>query len=65
MELKRASVDVISIAAGEPDFDTSQHVKVVGKTKYIPSFGVPKLREAIAAKFLRENKLEQIESALF
>jgi aspartate aminotransferase len=64
MELKRAGVDVISMAAGEPDFDTPQHIKDAakaaldaGKTKYTPSLGVPELREAIAAKFKRENNL--------
>jgi aspartate aminotransferase len=65
MELKRAGVDVISMAAGEPDFDTPEHIKdaaraalAAGKTKYTPSLGVPELREAIAAKFKRENHLE-------
>ena len=65
MELKRQGVDVISMAAGEPDFDTPEHIKdaaraalAAGKTKYTPSLGTPELREAISAKFKRENKLE-------
>ena len=65
LELKRQGVDVISMAAGEPDFDTPEHIKdaaraalAAGKTKYTPSLGTPELREAIAAKFKRENGLE-------
>jgi aspartate aminotransferase len=65
LELKRQGVDVISMAAGEPDFDTPEHIKdaardalAKGKTKYTPSLGVPELREAISAKFKRENGLE-------
>ncbi len=65
MELKRAGVDIISMSVGEPDFDTPEHIKQAardalaqGKTKYTPSLGVPELREAIAAKFKRENQLE-------
>ncbi len=65
LELKRQGVNVISMAAGEPDFDTPQHVKDAakaaidaGKTKYTPVEGIVELREAIAAKFKRENNLE-------
>ena len=65
LELKRAGVDVVSMAAGEPDFDTPEHIKdaaraalAAGKTKYTPTLGVPELREAIQAKFKRENGLE-------
>ena len=65
MELKRQGIDVISMAAGEPDFDTPEHIKLAakaaidaGKTKYTPTLGVPELREALAAKFKRENHLE-------
>lgn len=64
LELKRAGVDVVSMAAGEPDFDTPDHVKDAaiaairaGKTKYTPVQGIPELREAIAAKLARENGL--------
>lgn len=65
MELKRQGIDVISMAAGEPDFDTPEHIKLAakaaidaGKTKYTPSLGAVEVREAIAAKFKRENHLE-------
>jgi aspartate aminotransferase len=65
LELKRQGVDVVSMAAGEPDFDTPEHIKdaaraalAAGKTKYTPTLGVPELREAIAAKFKHENGLE-------
>lgn len=71
LELKRQGVDVVSMAAGEPDFDTPDHVKQAaiealkaGKTKYTPVQGIPELREVIAAKLARENglsyKLDQI-----
>ena len=63
LELKRAGVDVVSMAAGEPDFDTPEHIKdaaraalAAGKTKYTPTLGVPELREAISAKFRREDR---------
>lgn len=65
LELKRQGVDVVSMAAGEPDFDTPEHVKQAaieairaGKTKYTPVQGIPELRETIAGKLLRENGLE-------
>jgi len=61
-ELKRAGVDVVSMAAGEPDFDTPQHIKdaaiaaiAAGKTKYTAVQGIIELRETIAAKLEREN----------
>jgi len=63
-ELKRAGVDVVSMAAGEPDFDTPQHIKdaaiaaiAAGKTKYTAVQGIIELRETIAAKLERENGL--------
>ncbi len=63
--LKAAGKDIISLAAGEPDFDTPGHVKAAahkaiqdGFTKYTAVEGIPSLRRAIAAKFKRENKLE-------
>jgi len=63
-ELKRAGKDVIGLGAGEPDFDTPQHVKdaaakaaAEGKTKYAPVAGIPELREAICAKLERDNNL--------
>lgn len=64
-ELARAGRDVIALSAGEPDFDTPQHVKDAakramdeGKTKYTNVDGIPELKEAVAAKFRRDNGLE-------
>jgi len=64
-ELKAAGRDVIGLGAGEPDFDTPDHIKRAaiealntGKTKYTPVNGIIELRRAIAAKFKRENGLE-------
>jgi aspartate aminotransferase len=65
MELARAGNDVIALSAGEPDFDTPDHVKAAakraideGKTKYPPVSGIPELRESICEKLMRENGLE-------
>jgi aspartate aminotransferase len=62
--LKAAGKDVISLAAGEPDFDTPDNIKEAaiqairdGKTKYTNVDGIPELKEAICAKFSRENGL--------
>src|SRR5271154_4476558 len=62
--MKAAGEDVVGFGAGEPDFDTPQHIKdacakalAAGFTKYTPSSGIPELREAIAAKFKNENGL--------
>lgn len=64
-ELKAAGRDVIGLGAGEPDFDTPDNIKDAakvaidqGKTKYTPVSGIPELREAIVAKFKRENDLD-------
>ncbi len=64
-ELKAKGQDVISLSVGEPDFDTPQNIKDAaiaaiqrGETKYPPVSGIPQLREAIAAKFKRENGLD-------
>lgn len=63
-QLKKNGVDVVSFGAGEPDFDTPQHIKdaaVValkeGATKYTPSTGTAALKEAIVSKFERDNNL--------
>ncbi len=63
-ELKAQGRNVISLAAGEPDFDTPENVKEAavkairdGKTKYTNVDGIPELKEAIVAKFQRENGL--------
>jgi aspartate aminotransferase len=64
-DLKAKGKDVISLSVGEPDFDTPDNVKNAaieairrGETKYPPVSGVMPLREAIAAKFKRENGLD-------
>jgi aspartate aminotransferase len=64
-ELRRAGRDVIGLGAGEPDFDTPEHIKAAatqamaeGKTKYAPPAGIPELREAICAKLKRDNELD-------
>jgi aspartate aminotransferase len=63
-EMKARGEDVVGFGAGEPDFDTPQHIKdaaaaalAAGFTKYTPSSGIPELRQAIADKFQRENGL--------
>jgi aspartate aminotransferase len=64
-ELRKAGVDVIGLSAGEPDFDTPDFVKEAGieairagKTKYTNVDGTPELKDAIRAKFLRDNGLD-------
>jgi len=64
-ELRAAGRDLISLGAGEPDFDTPQHIKDAaiaainaGQTKYTPLDGTAELKAAIQAKFARENRLE-------
>jgi len=63
-ELKAQGRNIISLGAGEPDFDTPENIKEAairaireGKTKYTTVDGIPELKEAIAAKFARENGL--------
>jgi len=63
-ELARQGVDVIAMTAGEPDFLPPEHVLEaareairLGLTKYTATEGTAELREAVAAKFLRENSL--------
>lgn len=63
-QMKAEGQDVVGFGAGEPDFDTPQHIKDAaakaladGFTKYTPSSGIPELRSAIADKFKRENGL--------
>ena len=65
MELKAAGRDIIGLAAGEPDFDTPDNIKNAakraineGKTKYTAPDGMPELKQAISAKFKRENRLD-------
>ncbi|HEY8572584.1 pyridoxal phosphate-dependent aminotransferase [Phenylobacterium sp.] len=63
-ELKAQGRDVLTLAAGEPDFDTPDNIKEAaikairdGKTKYTTVDGIPELKEAIVGKFQRENGL--------
>ncbi|SFT61871.1 pyridoxal phosphate-dependent aminotransferase [Sedimentitalea nanhaiensis] len=63
-ELKEAGRDVIGLGAGEPDFDTPDNIKAAaiaaiqaGKTKYTAVDGIAELKQAICAKFLRDNSL--------
>ena len=63
--LKAAGRDVISLSAGEPDFDTPDHVKQAairaiqaGETKYTDVAGTLALRQAVAAKFKRDSGLD-------
>ena len=63
--LRAAGRDVIALDAGEPDFDTPDNIKEAaiaairaGKTKYTDPDGIPELKDAICAKFARENGLD-------
>lgn len=63
-ELKAAGKDIIGLGAGEPDFDTPEHIKAAaidainrGFTKYTAVDGIPELKQAIIDKFKRENSL--------
>jgi len=71
-DLKAAGRDVIGLGAGEPDFDTPDNIKEAaiaaikrGETKYTAVEGIPELRQAIAAKFKRENGLTYKPSQCF
>jgi aspartate aminotransferase len=70
-KLKAEGKDVIAMGAGEPDFDTPQHIKDAaiaamnkGLTKYTPAGGTPSLKKAIVAKFKRENGLDYTEKQI-
>ncbi|MEP6685610.1 MAG: aminotransferase class I/II-fold pyridoxal phosphate-dependent enzyme, partial [Verrucomicrobiota bacterium] len=63
--MKAEGIDVCGFGAGEPDFDTPEHIKAAaiaaleaGFTKYTPSSGIPELRQAIAEKLQADNGLE-------
>ena len=63
-EMKAAGKDIIGLGAGEPDFDTPDHVKAAaiaainaGKTKYTAVDGIVELKAAIVGKFARENNI--------
>ncbi|HAI24101.1 MAG TPA: aspartate aminotransferase [Alcanivorax sp.] len=64
-ELRAQGKDIIGLGAGEPDFDTPDHIKQAaieainaGKTKYTPVDGTPGLKKAVVDKFKRENGLD-------
>jgi len=64
-QLKAQGRDIISLSAGEPDFDTPENIKLAaikalkdGKTKYTDVDGIPELKAAIVAKFKRDNGLD-------
>lgn len=64
-KMVKEGIDVVSFAAGEPDFDTPKHIKDAaikaineGFTKYTPSSGMPELKDAIAQKFKKDNGLD-------
>lgn len=70
-ELRAAGRDVIGLGAGEPDFDTPDHIKDAamrairdGQTKYTAVDGTPELKEAVATKFRRDNDLEYATSQI-
>ena len=64
-ELKAQGRDIISLSAGEPDFDTPAHIRAAGiaainagHTRYTQVDGIPELKQAICAKFKRDNGLD-------
>lgn len=64
-DLKSKGVDLIDLGAGEPDFPTPEHIRILGRdameagyTKYTKVDGIVELKEAIAAKFERDNGLK-------
>ena len=68
-ELRAAGRDIIGLSAGEPDFDTPEHIREAAKTaidqghtRYTAVDGTPALKRAIAAKFARENGLDYTPS---
>ncbi|MEY5009098.1 MAG: Aspartate aminotransferase, partial [Verrucomicrobiota bacterium] len=63
--MKAEGIDVCGFGAGEPDFDTPEHIKAAcmasldaGFTKYTPSSGIPELRQAISDKFKADNHID-------
>ncbi len=70
-KMAKDGIDVVNFAAGEPDFDTPEHIRAAGIeaiksgfTKYTPSSGLPELREAISRKFKNDNSLEYAGSQI-
>jgi len=63
--MKKEGIDVIGFGAGEPDFDTPDHIKEAAKkaidsgfTKYTPAHGIPELRQAVADKLKKDSSLD-------
>jgi aspartate aminotransferase len=63
--LRAQGLDIVGFGAGEPDFDTPNHIKKAaidaimdGYTKYTPAAGMEELKDAVIAKFKKENDLE-------
>lgn len=70
-QMAKEGIDVVNFAAGEPDFDTPDHIKQAaikaineGFTKYTPSSGILELREAISKKFKKDNNLDYLPSQI-
>ncbi len=69
--MKAEGIDVIGFGAGEPDFDTPEHIKEAamaaiqeGFTKYTPTAGIPELRDAVAEKFAQDNGVRYTHSQI-
>ncbi|KRS14710.1 aspartate aminotransferase [Roseovarius atlanticus] len=65
LEMKAADEDVIGLSAGEPDFDTPENIRAAGiraieqgRTRYTAPDGIPELKDAVCAKFKRDNGLD-------
>ena len=65
--MKQKGIDVVGFGAGEPDFDTPEHIRKaakdaldLGKTRYTPAAGMPELRQAICDKLKRDNGLDYV-----
>ncbi|MFA6142434.1 MAG: pyridoxal phosphate-dependent aminotransferase [Candidatus Omnitrophota bacterium] len=70
-KMVKEGIDVVSFAAGEPDFDTPVHIKQAaikaineGFTKYTPSSGTQELRDAISSKFKKDNSINYAPSQI-
>lgn len=70
-DLQNKGIDVISLSAGEPDFNTSANIieaahqaMLTGKTKYTAASGIPQLKQAIREKLILDNGLEYTESQI-
>jgi aspartate aminotransferase len=64
-EFRAAGKDIIALGAGEPDFDTPENIRTAGKaaidegkTRYTAPDGIPELKQAVCAKFKRDNGLD-------